>query len=76
MVKSKKTIPFEESFQRLEEIVEELEKGGDNLETSLELFEEGVKLTEICRKKLEEADQKIKKLVKQTDGKLTTEDLA
>jgi len=76
MVKSKKTIPFEESFQRLEEIVEELEKGGDNLETSLELFEEGVKLTEICRKKLEEADQKIKKLVKQTDGNLTTEDLA
>ncbi len=76
MVKNKKTIPFEESFQHLEEIVEELEKGGDNLETSLELFEEGVKLTEICRKKLEEADQKIKKLVKQTDGNLTTEDLA
>ncbi len=75
MVKSKKTIPFEESFQRLEEIVEELEKGGDNLETSLELFEEGVKLTEICRKKLEEADQKIKKLVKQTDGNLTIEEL-
>jgi exodeoxyribonuclease VII small subunit len=76
MVKSKKTIPFEESFQRLEEIVEELEKGGDNLETSLELFEEGVKLTEICRNKLEEADQKIKKLVKQADGNVTTEDLA
>lgn len=75
MAKSKKTIPFEEAFQRLEEIVEKLESGGNDLESSLALFEEGVRLTQICRKKLEEADQKIRKLVKQTDGKLTMEKL-
>lgn len=75
MAKSKKTIPFEEAFKRLEEIVEKLESGGDDLESSLALFEEGVRLTQICRKKLEEADQKIRKLVKQTDGKLTMEKL-
>ncbi len=75
MAKNKKTIPFEKAFQRLEEIVQELEKGGDDLETSLELFEEGVKLTEICRKVLEEANQKIKRLVTQTDGELTIEEL-
>jgi exodeoxyribonuclease VII small subunit len=75
MVKSKKFIPFEEAFQRLEEIVEKLEAGGDNLETNLALFEEGVKLTEVCRTKLEEADQKIKKLVKQTDGNMEQEEM-
>ena len=58
MVKSKKLIPFEEAFQQLEEIVEKLEAGGGDLETNLALFEEGVRLTEICRTKLEEADQK------------------
>jgi exodeoxyribonuclease VII small subunit len=74
MVKSKKLIPFEEAFQRLEEIVEKLEAGGDDLETNLALFEEGVRLTEICRTKLEEADQKIKKLVKQTDRNMEQEE--
>jgi exodeoxyribonuclease VII small subunit len=75
MVKSKKLIPFEEAFQQLEEIVEKLEAGGDDLETNLALFEEGVRLTEICRTKLEEADQKIKKLVKQTDGNMEQEEM-
>ena len=59
----------------MEEIVEKLEAGGGDLETNLALFEEGVRLTEICRTKLEEADQKIKKLVKQTDGNTEQEEM-
>jgi exodeoxyribonuclease VII small subunit len=40
---------FEECLQRLEQIVEQLEKGDIPLEQSLALFEEGMKLSQACR---------------------------
>ena len=41
---------FEESLQRLEKIVTELEKGDVSLDRALELFDEGMKLSSSCRK--------------------------
>ena len=49
---------FEECLQRLEKIVQELEKGEVPLEKSLTLFEEGMQLSNSCRKELEEAEGK------------------
>jgi exodeoxyribonuclease VII small subunit len=63
---------FEEGLQRLEKIVEELEKGEVPLEKSLTLFEEGVKLSTACRKELDEAEGKVEILLKQ-NGKLQAE---
>jgi len=64
MAKKKDTIQLEKAFQRLEAIVQQLEIGEESLEKSMELFEEGILLNEKCRKKLDEADQKITVLMK------------
>jgi exodeoxyribonuclease VII small subunit len=62
---------FEECLERLEKIVQELEKGEVPLEKSLTLFEEGMQLSASCRKQLEEAEGKVEILLKQ-NGKLQT----
>ncbi len=63
---------FEECLDRLEKIVQELERGEATLEKSLTLFEEGMKLSSACRKELEEAEGKVEILLKQ-NGKLQAE---
>ena len=63
---------FEECLQRLETIVQELEKGDVPLEKSLTLFEEGMQLSASCRKELEEAEGKVEVLLKK-NGKLQAE---
>jgi len=55
---------FEESLDQLESIVKELEGGELSLEKSLELFEKGMKLSESCRKQLEEAEHRVEILLK------------
>ena len=63
---------FEECLQRLEGIVQELEKGEVPLEKSLTLFEEGMQLSSACRKELEQAEGKVEILLKK-NGKLQAE---
>jgi exodeoxyribonuclease VII small subunit len=63
---------FEECLQRLEEIVEKLERGDLALEESLALFEEGMKLSNSCRSELEAAEGKVELLLKQ-NGKMQPE---
>ncbi len=65
-------LKFEESLQRLEKIVVDLEKGEVSLEKSLTLFEEGMQLSGQCRKELEQAEGKVEILLKQ-NGKLQAE---
>ena len=60
---------FEEAMRRLEEIVHDLENGDLPLEESLKVFEEGMSLISLCSEKLEEVEQKVTKLVKESDGK-------
>jgi exodeoxyribonuclease VII small subunit len=61
-------ITFESSLKELERIVEELEAGDLPLERSLELFEQGVKLSRECQKRLDEAERKVEILLKGADG--------
>ena len=68
MAAKKKT--FEESMQRLEEIVSQLEKGEAPLDESLALFEEGMRLAADCGKKLDQAEQAVVRLVKGAEGAL------
>ena len=59
---------FEEALKRLEKIVEELENGSLSLDESLEKYEEGIKLSKACSKKLEVARKKVEILLKSEDG--------
>jgi len=55
---------FEDLFEDLENIVEKMDLGEVDLEESLELFERGMSLVNDGKKKLEEAELKIKNLTK------------
>ncbi len=59
---------FEKSLERLEEIVEQLESGEVKLEDAIKIFEEGVDLFKLCSARLNEAEKKIRKLVKTEEG--------
>jgi len=66
-------LKFEKAVQRLEKIVDDLEKGELDIDKSLEMFEEGIKMSRICSKKLNEAEAKIEKLTRNQKGELITE---
>ena len=59
---------FEQSMQRLEQIVRLMERGDVPLEESLKLFEEGTRLVSSCTDLLDKAEQKVIRLVKSADG--------
>ena len=61
-------IKFEEALKKLEKIVEDLENGNIPLDESLEKYEEGIRLSRICSKKLEAAKKKVEILLKSDDG--------
>ena len=50
---------FEENMKKLSNVVAELEKGEIPLEKAVELYGEGVKLSAVCKKQLDEAKIKI-----------------
>lgn len=60
-----KNTDFEKSLDELEKIVEELQNGEISLDESIKLFERGMELTNLCRKTLESARQKITALTKE-----------
>jgi len=59
---------FEEQLAQLETVVERLERGELSLDESVRLFEEGVKLSNACKKELEAAEGRIQVLV-EPEGK-------
>lgn len=66
---------FEKKLNRLEEIVQKMEKGELSLDESMKLFEEGVKLTRDCQTQLTKAEAQVKKLVGfDQNGKAIKED--
>jgi exodeoxyribonuclease VII small subunit len=66
---------FEASLAELEKIVARMESGEQSLEDSLKDFERGVTLTRNCRTMLENAEQRVEKLVKE-QGEIRTESLS
>ena len=65
---SERSMNFEASMERLENIVRQLEQGNAPLEESLQLFQEGTALVQSCNKLLDGAEQEIVKLMKTADG--------
>ena len=58
----KKEMKFEEAFNKLAEINEKLSAEDISLEDSVKLFKEGVELTKLCQKKLDDAKQEIEQI--------------
>jgi exodeoxyribonuclease VII small subunit len=64
-------ISFEKALGRLQEIVEKLEEGQAPLDQSLELFEEGVRLSRLCHGTLDKIEGKIE-IISDQKGKTET----
>jgi exodeoxyribonuclease VII small subunit len=64
MPEEKSSQTFEASLEELERIVKELEKGDLPLEQSLQLFENGMRLSAQCKRQLEEAESRVEILMK------------
>ena len=60
---------FESSLEELERIVRELEQGELTLEKSLELFEQGVRLSRECQERLNQAERRIEMLTRDNQGR-------
>jgi exodeoxyribonuclease VII small subunit len=69
---ARKKEKFEEALQKLEAIVTQMEEGDLPLEETLKAFEEGVRLARFCANKLDEAERKVEKLMRDQAGKLQT----
>ena len=71
---NKPNATFEQSMQRLEQIVRAMERGDVPLEESLKLFQEGTELVRRCSKLLDEAELQVKKIATAADGSPVEED--
>lgn len=63
------TRSFEASLEALEQIVHELERGDLPLEKSLELFEQGIRLSRECQERLSQAERRIEVLLRDSQGR-------
>lgn len=64
---------FEKSFQQLEKIVQRLEGEELPLDESLQLFEEGIRLSRFCHQRLEEVEKKIELILADAKGQPVVE---
>ena len=58
-------LSFEESLEKLEEIVNKLENGDVPLDDAIDEFNKAMQLVNVCNKKLETAEESIAKIVKE-----------
>jgi len=63
-----RTNDFEKAFQQLEKIVQRLESEELPLDESLQLFEEGIRLSRFCNQKLEDVEKKIELILADAKG--------
>lgn len=66
---------FEEQLKALEAVVDKLEHGDLPLEESLKLFEEGITLSESCKKELDAAEGRVQVLTARQNGNREAVDL-
>ena len=64
---TKKNNSFEDLLRRLQEISDQLESEDVGLDDSIKLYEEGIKLSKLCYKKLSQAELKINELKKENE---------
>jgi len=60
-------LDFESALEKLQKIVEELEKGGLSLDQTLKEFNQGMQLLKFCNQKLDKAENKIELMLKENN---------
>jgi exodeoxyribonuclease VII small subunit len=68
MNKDVNEMTFEESLKALEELVDKLENGSPDLDKSLEIYENAIKLRDHCRKILENSERRVQKIMETSEG--------
>jgi exodeoxyribonuclease VII small subunit len=71
--KVKAEVDFEQALQELEKIVDDLESGELTLEQSIDAFERGIALSKLCQKRLEAAEERVKKVLEKAGGEIDLE---
>ena len=61
--KNNKEKSFEENINELEKLVKELETGSCSLDDAIEKFTEGTRLAKLCGDKLNQATEKVNKIL-------------
>jgi len=61
-------LTFEQALERLEKIVNDLERGDVPLEESIKIYEQGEALKKHCAKLLQSAEDKVEKIRVGADG--------
>lgn len=70
------SLSFEDSYSRLEQVIDALEGGELSLDESVALFEQGMRLAQHCGQKLDDAELKVSQLLSAVaDHEATQEDL-
>jgi exodeoxyribonuclease VII small subunit len=64
----KKALDFEAAMEKLDGIAQQLESGQVPLEKAMDLFEEGLRLSDHCGSLLDKAQLRVEKLVERADG--------
>ena len=70
-----KKFSIEKSILRMEEILEKLENNELELETALELFEEGIKISKKCHNRLDKLEERVQLLSKDSNGNVIEKDM-
>jgi exodeoxyribonuclease VII small subunit len=73
MATTRRPNEFEKAFQNLEKIVQRLEGEELPLDESLQLFEEGIRLSRFCHQRLEEVEKKIELILADAKGQPVTQ---
>ena len=63
--KQQSTQTFETAFTELEHIVQGFERGDLDLEKGLDLFKQALQLADVCKKRLDEVENKVEKIKEQ-----------
>ncbi len=69
------TLSFEDTYRRLEEIIQKLEEGTLSLDESVSLYEEGMQLARHCGQKLDAAELKITEVLSEMGDEIDREDI-
>ncbi len=65
---------FEDAYRQLETIVQKLEAGGLPLEESIALYEEGMRLAQLCNKQLDTAELRVTQITAEALEPAATQD--
>ncbi|MFP3896804.1 MAG: exodeoxyribonuclease VII small subunit [Anaerolineales bacterium] len=68
-------LSFEDTYKRLEEIIQRLEEGTLSLDESVSLYEEGMQLAKHCDQKLDAAEIKITQVLSEMGDEIDREDV-